>query len=87
MAADENLESLLNLGPQSARWLRQAGFRTVDDLRRLGPAAVYRIVKRSQPRASRNLLWALAAGLQGRDWRSLSAAEKVQLQQEAESED
>lgn len=87
MAAADPLESLLNLGPQSSRWLREAGFQTIDDLRRLGPATVYRIVKRSQPKVSRNLLWALAAGLEGRDWRSLSAAEKVRLRREAEKED
>lgn len=87
MAAAEPFESLRNLGPQSRRWLREAGFQTIDDLRRLGPAAVYRIVKRSQPKVSRNLLWALAAGLDGRDWRSLSAAEKQQLLREAETND
>lgn len=87
MAAAEPVKSLLNLGPQSSRWLREAGFRTVDDVRRLGPAAVYRLVKRSQPKASRNLLWALAAGLEGRDWRSLTDAEKTRLWQEAERDD
>lgn len=85
--AAEPVDSLLNLGPQSSRWLREAGIRTVDELRRLGPAAVYRLVKRNQPKASRNLLWALAAGLEGRDWRSLSPGEKERLQQEAEGED
>ena len=57
------IESLSNLGPKSGQWLRQAGITTIAELERLGPIVVYRIVKRRQAEASRNLLWALAAGL------------------------
>jgi DNA transformation protein len=76
------LESLINLGPQSCRWLREAGITTTVQLERLGPVAAYRLVKQRQPKASLNLLWALAAGLQGQDWRQLSDANKQQLRQE-----
>ena len=84
MSADSPIESLRNLGPRSGQWLHEAGVHTVADLERLGPAVVYRLVKRRQPRASMNLLWALAAGLEGSDWRDLSEVIKRRLRKEAE---
>ncbi len=84
--SDSPIEALLNLGPKSAQWLREAGIHTLAELRRMGPVVAYRLVKQEQPKASLNLLWALAAGLQGKDWRSLSAQEKSQLLREADLE-
>ena len=75
----ESIDSLRNIGPTRAGWLRDVGVSTIEDLRRLGPTLAYRLVKRRQPRASRNLLWALAAGLADRDWRDLSSDEKQRL--------
>jgi DNA transformation protein len=80
------IESLLNLGPKSGQWLRDAGITTIADLERLGPVVAYRLVKQRQPKASLNLLWALAAGLKGKDWRELSEATKRRLRREAEEE-
>ena len=80
---EEPIERLPNLGPASAVWLRAAGIGNVAELKRLGPAFAYRLVKRQQPRAGLNLLWALAAGLEGRDWRDLSEAEKSALRAQA----
>jgi DNA transformation protein len=68
--------ALRNLGPKSARLLAEAGVRTIAELRLLGPAKAY---KRVRDKASLNLLWAIAAGLEDRDWRDLSAAEKASL--------
>lgn len=80
----EPVENLPNLGPTSIAWLREAGIGTIDDLQRLGPALAYRRVKQRQPDATLNLLWALAAGLDDRDWRELSNTEKERLLAEAE---
>jgi DNA transformation protein len=77
------IESLRNLGPTSGQWLRKAGITTIAELERLGPVVAYRVVKHRQPKASLNLLWAMAAGLQGIDWRELPAATKKRLRQEA----
>ncbi len=76
------ITELRNLGPQSSQWLRAAGINTLADLQQLGPVAAYRLVKQQQPAASLNLLWGLAAGLQGLDWRKLTPDIKQQLQQE-----
>jgi hypothetical protein len=41
-------------------------------------------VKQHQSKASLNLLWALAAGMKGKDWRELTEATKKRLRKEAE---
>jgi DNA transformation protein len=79
---EEPIDNLPNLGPTSAGWLREAGIFTISDLRKLGPAAAYRLVKQAQPQATLNLLWALAAGLEGKDWRALGEEEKQRLRGE-----
>lgn len=72
MTNNAPIEALLNLGPKSGQWLREAGISTIADLERLGPVVAYRLVKQLQPKASLNLLWALTAGLppsKHREWR------------------
>ena len=70
--------SLRNLGPKSAMMLAETGIRTVGELRTLGAARAYLRVKSLRPKsASLNLLWAIAAGLEDRDWRELSKVEKT----------
>jgi DNA transformation protein and related proteins len=72
--------SLRNLGPKSALILAQAGIRTIAELRLLGAAKAYSRAKAFAPRSvSLNLLWAIAAGLEDRDWRELNAREKASL--------
>ena len=75
----EPIINLRNLGATSAAWLVEAGIPTVAELRRLGPALAYRLVKQHRPKVSKNLLWALAAGLADRDWRELTDDEKLEL--------
>jgi DNA transformation protein len=67
---------LRNLGPKSALMLAEAGVRTIAELRALGAVKAYR---RVQEKASLNLLWAIAAGLEDRDWRDLGDGEKTSL--------
>ena len=78
----EPIDNLPNLGPTSATWLRGAGIGTISELERLGPVLAYRIVRQRQPDASLNLLWAMAAGLENRDWRDLTEYEKARLRQQ-----
>ena len=80
--AEDELESLCNLGPASTAWLREVGVCTKVELRRLGPVVVYKMVKQRQPKASLNLLWALAAALADKDWRNLTTDEKLSLTNE-----
>lgn len=77
---EQPIASLRNLGPKSALMLREAGISTIEELRLIGAAKAYARVKALRPRgASLNLLWALAAGLEDRDWRALTPAEKASL--------
>jgi DNA transformation protein len=83
--SNDTLGDLRNLGPQSAKWLGEAGITTCAELRRLGAPLAYHLVKQRQPRASLNLLWALAAGLEDRDWREINAEEKAALRSAVEA--
>ena len=57
--------------------LAEAGIHDLDELKELGAVRAYMRVKSLRPKsASLNLLWALAAGLDDRDWRELSKMEK-----------
>ncbi len=60
--------------------LVEAGIRTTVELEMLGAVKAYARAKALRPKgASLNLLWALAAGLEDRDWRMLSGEEKQAL--------
>ena len=76
-SADVSL--LTNLGERSARMLRNAGVRTVGELRALGPVEVFRRVRISGERPSLVLLWAMTAGLRGHHWREVGPEEKKML--------
>jgi hypothetical protein len=72
--------ALRNLGPKSARLLAETGIRTVAELRLIGPAKAYARAKTLAPKTvSLNLLWAIAAGLDDRDWREMTQKEKDSL--------
>ncbi len=73
------VETLPNLGAATARWLGEAGIHTVEELRRIGAVAAFEQVRRIQPEVSLQLLWSLAAALEGRDGNDLSDAEKNDL--------
>lgn len=78
-AMSDSIDDLMNLGPKSLEWLRSCGITRISQLRRIGAVAAWQKVKSQFPAASLNLLWALAAGLEDRDWRSLTAEEKQRL--------
>jgi DNA transformation protein and related proteins len=80
----EPIGNLPNLGSSSASWLIDAGIRTISDLERLGSVAAYRLAKAQHPEATLNLLWALEAGLLGKDWREVSQEDKRRLLSELE---
>ena len=85
MKSDVAIECLLNLGPTSSQWLREAGITTIAELDRVGPVVAFRLVRQRQPKASLNLLWAMAAGLKGKDWRELTETTKMRLNRSLEN--
>jgi TfoX/Sxy family transcriptional regulator of competence genes len=62
------LEHLPNLGPTSARWLRDVGIETYDDLERLGSVQAFLLVDASREGVSLNLLYALEGALREVRW-------------------
>ncbi|MBX3427269.1 MAG: TfoX/Sxy family DNA transformation protein [Pirellulales bacterium] len=79
---DSPPDKLRNIGPASAAWLAAVGVSSREDLERIGPVAAFARVRRVQPRASLNLLWALEAALADRDWRNLAPETKERLRRE-----
>lgn len=76
------IDSVKNIGPRSAEWLRCAGIATLADLKRRGAPAAFLAVKQAGYRPSLNLLWALAGALQSKHWMALTVAEKSELADE-----
>jgi DNA transformation protein len=77
---DHPVAILRNLGPKSAVMLAEAGIRTIGELRAIGAAKAYVRVKAIRSRGvSVNLLWSMAAGLDGRGWQEISTEEKELL--------
>ena len=83
---DLPITMLRNLGPKSAMMLAEVGIHTIGELRAIGVAKAYVRVRAVRSRgASVNLLWSMAAGLDGRGWQEVSAAEKESLLAEVKS--
>lgn len=74
------IEDIRNIGPKTARMLVQAGFSNACAIKDIGAVGAYiRLCFHYPDRVSINALWALYAGLEGRDWRDLHADEKASL--------
>jgi DNA transformation protein len=59
--------------------LLRAGMAGIEQLRELGAARAYVMVKRLDGRASLNLLWALEGALSGRSWQEVAKHDRLSL--------
>lgn len=75
---------LANLGPKSEAMMLRAGIASEEQLRSLGAARAYVMVKRSGGNASLNLLWALEGALTNRSWREVAKNDRLRLLLEVE---
>ncbi len=83
-----DIEKLRNIGPKSARMLKEVGIAEIGDLRKAGCVNTFQRLRFLYPdQVSLNFLWAMHAGLQGRDWRDLSQEEKDSLKEELAARD
>ena len=73
------IAQLRNLGPKSAAMLAGVGITTLAQLGERGAVAAYVAVKREQPGASLNLLYALVAALEDSDWKAIRRERKLAL--------
>lgn len=74
-----NLSAVPNLGPKSAQMLAAAGVTTLAELRTLGAVAAYLRVRRAEPKASLNLLWALEGAVIGMPWQQVAREHRTRL--------
>jgi len=74
-----SLASLTNLGPKSAQFLQRAGITSPEQLERLGSVVAYSMVKRVEPSASLNLLWALEGAISGLHWQTVAREHRTSL--------
>lgn len=81
-SADTLLRGLTNIGPTIAARLDAVGIKTVGNLRRLGPAAVYNLVKANNPDRTIPVcyyLYSLQGALDGVHWDALPKKTKQKL--------
>jgi DNA transformation protein len=81
--AHDAVAGLLNLGPKSSQWLRDAGITSYDDLEALGAPEAYQRVKEVHPGVSLHLLYALEGALLDVRWDYLPDDVKARLRHEA----
>ena len=59
--------------------LAAAGIDSQDHLAKLGSVAAFAMVKRSGPRVSLNLLWAIEGALTGQTWQTVAREHRASL--------
>lgn len=70
---------MLNLGPQSRRWLEDIGIADAEALRRHDPFEVYARLRQTQPRVSVNLLYALIGAVEGLHWQEVQRQRRTEI--------
>jgi DNA transformation protein len=73
------VSAIRNLGPRSAAMFARAGIHGAETLKAIGAVEAQRRLRAAGVRTTLLGFYALWAGLQDRDWRSLTAAEKAML--------
>ncbi len=73
------LKDLPNLGPSSEQMRVRAGITTPAQLQALGAIAAFVRVRKSEGRASMNLLWALEGALCGQAWQTVAREHRTSL--------
>ena len=74
-----SIVDLPGLGPRSQEMLASAGITQVTQLRRLGSVAAFAMVRKVEPHASLNLLFALESALSGEPWQAVARKHRTSL--------
>lgn len=85
LSDDRPLKGLVNIGPTIATRFMEVGISTVGDLRRVGVAKAYRMVRDNNPDRSIPVcyyLYSLQGALQGVHWDAVSEQTKRRLTKE-----
>lgn len=73
------LAGLRALGPKSRALLARAGVASADALRTRDPFLLYAELKALDPAVSLNMLYALIAAIEDRDWREVARTDKTRI--------
>lgn len=82
---NEPIEELVGIGRTSAKWLREVGIDSREDLEEVGVVEAFRRVRAGNHHGTLNLLWALQGGLMEVHWTKVPLALREQLRDELES--
>lgn len=80
------LRGLRNIGPTIADRLDTIGLNTVGDLKRIGPAKAFKLIKGAYPQVTIPVcyyLYSLQGALEGKHWNAFTGNTKIQLLREA----
>lgn len=77
--------SMKGLGAKSMALLAEAGFKTRDDVEKVGPPEAFRRVRALHPNVNNQLLWQLTGALLDLDWKELPQDMKQHLLFEVEA--
>lgn len=80
------LRGLRNIGPTIADRLERVGLKTVGDLKRIGPAKAFNLVKRVHPEVTIPVcyyLYSLQGALEDKHWDALADGTKNRLRAQA----
>ena len=83
----DETQSLSNFGPKSREWLHSIGIFSVQDIEKVGPFKIYRLLQNSGFPVSLNLLYALVGALQGVHWTLIKENMKEKIMKELETTD
>jgi DNA transformation protein and related proteins len=72
------------LGPKSQAMLALAGINSFEQLKALGAARTFAIVRQSAAKPSLNLLWGLEAAISGIPWQTVARQNRLALLMELE---
>jgi DNA transformation protein len=85
MSSETNGAGLRNIGETSARWLAEVGIDSPEELRRIGAAEAYRMIKAWRPwDVTLILLWALEGAICDIDWMDVTPERRHELRREVD---
>lgn len=76
---DDSIDSLRALGPMSRRLLGQIGVASASQLRARDPFDLYAQLKAFDNAVSLNMLYALIAAIEDRDWREVARSDRMRI--------
>jgi DNA transformation protein len=83
MSDDEDVLGLRNIDPAITQWLHEVGINSAEQLRAMGAAPAYRMMRAWRPWSTELVvLWALEGAITGVDWMDVPPERRAELRRE-----